>query len=251
MLMEYFKSYIPILPLTLFINFYILKMDKILLLSFFLCKLLSGNNNLAESPSKYYDLLNWKLQIPGPKEIKNLGGYTSNYFYLAKDTSICFDLDASEKGTTKNAHFVRSELRHLLNWETNSKHFLSSKTKITCDLPNYQVTVMQIHGITRNNDDAPPLLRIALVNGDLYSYLKSDSTGYKTKKQLLTTNLYNQYFITLIKIENSTLSIIVNGKECSREELFYWNYLNYFKLGCYPQEKKGNFKIYVKSFSVS
>ena len=180
-------------------------MNKIIVVFLFLFKFLFGDSNLPEPPSKYYDLTNWKLQIPGPKEIKHLNEYNSNYFHLDADTSICFELDASESGPTKNAHFVRSELRHLLNWEINSNHFLSSKTKISCDSPEYKVTIMQIHGINRDNTDAPPLLRIALVNGNLYSYLKSDTTGNKTEKNLLQSNLYNQYFTTAIKINNSIL----------------------------------------------
>jgi hypothetical protein len=48
-------------------------------------------------PSHFFALTGWKLQIPGPAEIKSLAGYSSHYFYLAADTSVCFSLDASEK----------------------------------------------------------------------------------------------------------------------------------------------------------
>jgi hypothetical protein len=215
-----------------------------------LCNAYFANDSLPGFPSEYYDLANWKLQIPGPREIKNLTDYSSGYFYLAADTAICFELNAAEKGATKNSHYVRSELRHVINWAASSKHFLSATIKVSADLPSYQVTVMQIHGITKENENAPPLLRIAVVNNDLYAYLKSDSTGTKTEKHLLLSNVSSQYFSAVIKIENAVLSIVINGKEYLRKELGYWKYMNYFKLGCYPQQQEGNFKVFVKGISV-
>jgi hypothetical protein len=226
-------------------------MYNIALLLLFLFNTTAGKHTAPDPPSKYFDLNGWKLQIPGPKEVKDLTGYSSNYFYLADDKSMLFDLNAAETGTTKNAHFVRSELRHLLNWETGSTHSLSSTTRVTCDMPAYKVTVLQIHGIQENKDDAPPLLRIAVINGDLYSFLKSDNSGDNTEKKMLLANVQDKYFSTAIHVEKNVLTITVNGKVCLSKELSYWNYLNYFKLGCYPQVTEGNFKIYVKEFSVS
>ena len=207
--------------------------------------------NIQETPSNYHDLKGWKLQIPGPSEVKDLKGYTSDFFHLDADKSISFDLDASETGTTSNAIYVRSELRHLANWETNTKHSLSTQTKVSCDIPDYKVTVMQVHGINRNNSDAPVLLRVALVKGDLYAFFKSDNSGVKTDKQLLQANVGNQYFKTEIQIEASKLSIKVNGKECFKKDVSYWTYLNYFKIGCYPQQNTGKFKINIKDITVS
>jgi len=35
-----------------------------------------------------------------------------------------------------------------------------------------KVTVLQIHGITDQGDNAPPLLRVAVDNGDVYAHIK-------------------------------------------------------------------------------
>ena len=202
-----------------------------------------------ETPSKYFDFKGWKLQIPGPLDVKALNNYTNSHFYLAADTTLCFNLDAAEQGHTENTHYVRSELRHELNWPTNSKHEISARVKVTTNLTDYQVTVVQIHGITVDNENAPPLLRVAMFNGDVYAYLKSDAEGKKTDKILLASDMNQKYFDVKVKMDNSHLRVYINGRECMHKQLYYWNFNNYFKLGCYPQGVEGLFKIYFKSFS--
>ena len=48
------------------------------------------------APSTLFDLHQWKLQIPGPKEIKSLKSYSSDYFHLNAHKELCFKLDAAE-----------------------------------------------------------------------------------------------------------------------------------------------------------
>lgn len=224
-----------------------MKKNSILFLSFVsLFSLKCYSDSLP--PSHIFNLLNWKLQIPGPIEIKTLKNYTSSYFYLNSDSSICFDLNAAEKGHTKNSEFVRSELRHLLNWGIEEDHHLSATIKISCNLNEYQVTVVQIHGITALGENAPPLLRIAMVNEDLYAFLKTDSAGNNTERTLLRSGVKNDYFKLDIKNKGRILKIYIDGKECLNKRLDYWKFNNYYKLGCYPQVKTGNFKIYIRSF---
>jgi hypothetical protein len=203
------------------------------------------------APSENFDLNHWKLQIPGPVEVKNLNNYKSNYFSMAPDSSVCFHLNAAEKGTTKNAHFVRSELRHLENWDTNGSHNLKAKIKISCNLTEYEVTVMQIHGITSTGENAPPLLRIALKNGNLYAFLKTDNEGKTGDKHLLASNLYNQFFTAEILFEHNIIIIKVNNQTVFNKNIDYWTYDNYFKLGCYPQMTKGVFEIFIKDILVN
>ncbi len=200
--------------------------------------------------SKYFILQNWKLQVPGPTEIKDLINYSSSYFYLDADTSICLQLDASEKGHTRNSEFVRCELRHLSNWGIGENHWLSALIKLNSDISEYQVTVMQIHGITVLQENAPPLLRIALVNGDLYAFLKSDSAGNRTEKILLKTSVSNSWFHVSIQNEGRYLDISVDNRPCLHRNIDYWKFKNYFKLGCYPQIKTGKLKMNIKSFEV-
>ena len=204
----------------------------------------------TEVPSKYFDFKGWKLQIPGPLDVKELNNYTNSHFFLASDTTLCFNLNAAEQGHTENTHYVRSELRHELNWATDTKHEILARVKVTTNQTNYQVTVVQIHGITLDNQNAPPLLRIAMFNGDVYAYLKSDVSGVKTEKILLASDIKEKYFDVKVKMEDSHLRVSINGRESLHKQLYYWNFNNYFKLGCYPQGVQGVFKIYFKSFWV-
>src|SRR5262249_26385086 len=113
------------------------------------------------APDSAFDLSNWKLQIPGPRDIKDLKKYSSEYFYLNPEKEMCFHLDASEKGSTKNSHYVRTELRHLPEWNVTERHILSGEFRVISQLSPNKVTVLQIHGIEDDGGKAPPLLRIA------------------------------------------------------------------------------------------
>ena len=148
--------------------------------------LVYGSAWAADSaPASIFELHNWKLQIPGPVEVKKLTGYSSDYFHLNAAKEMCFCLDAAEKGTTGHAHYVRSELRHLPNWKTDSTHSLSGEFRVTSKLTPDKVTALQIHGITEQGEDAPPLLRIAVNKGDLVAIIKTDTEGDKVETVVL------------------------------------------------------------------
>lgn len=203
-----------------------------------------------KAPSIHFDLKDMKLQIPGPKDIKELNNYASNYFYLTKDSLMCFSLDASEQGHTANSHFVRSELRHAPNWFASEKHHLKATVKVKSEMQDYKVTVLQIHGITDKDENAPPLLRVAVNNNTLYAFTKPDNSGDITDKTLLKDNVFNKFFTVEIIVDNNVMYILVNGEKMLTKDLHFWIYKNYFKLGCYPQVHEGKFDIYFKSFEV-
>ena len=204
---------------------------------------------LAESPSDHFDLTEWKITIPGPIEIKKLQDYTSKYFDLNADNEMCFHLDASEQGPTSGAHFVRSELRHLPNWKTTESRTLSGEMRVSSRLKPDKVTVLQIHGINPDLSNAPPLLRIAVDNGDLTAHIKADAAGEKTDTTLLLKNLGTNYAKVDVVMEGGVLKISANGEEKVRRELPYWTYLNYFKAGCYPQTTEGTVDVFFRSLS--
>lgn len=196
----------------------------------------------AQAPSTAFDLSEWKITLPGPKEIKALEGYSSDYFYLNAEKEMCFQLDASEKGTTPNAKYVRSELRHLPNWRADESRALSAEVRAASSLDPDKVTVVQIHGITEDKKDAPPLLRIALQEGDLWALLKTTSRNEKNtpeEKILLRAALGESYVKIDVRVESGELSIAVDGEEKVRRNLGFWKFLNYFKAGCYPQATQG------------
>jgi hypothetical protein len=198
-------------------------------------------------PARAFDLRGWKLQIPGPQEFKDLHNYTSGYFFLSGPHEMCFSLDAAEKGTTPNTHYVRSELRHNADWTVDSMHTLSAEVRAVSNLQPDKVTVLQIHGITPDGDNAPPLLRIAVDGGSLMAYVKSDAAGAKTEKVSLKPGLKNAYAKVEVLVNHGKLRITVDGVEKANRDLSYWKFSNYFKAGLYPQATAGTAQVYFRS----
>lgn len=196
----------------------------------------------AQVPSTAFDLREWKLNIPGPREIKDLDGYSSDYFHLNAEREMCFHLDASEKGTTPNASYVRSELRHLPNWRTGESHALSAEVRATSSLKPDKLTILQIHGMTEGKGDAPPLLRIALQDGDLFAIIKTTGQSGKSspvEKILLRESLGESFVKIDVRVAGGQMAVSVDGEEKVRRDLGFWKFLNYFKAGCYPQATEG------------
>ena len=211
-----------------------------------------GSTRAADTapPAGAFDLRQWKLQIPGPIEIKQLAGYSSGYFFLNKSREMVFKLDAAEKGTTPNTKYVRSELRHLPNWHVNEPHSMSAEVKVTSHLDPDKVTVLQIHGIMEDGSDAPPLLRIALNHGDLVAMIKPDNEGERTDSVPLKKGVGANWFKVEIAVKNRSLVITVDGQQKLTHSLAYWKYPNYFKAGCYPQATQGTAEIFFRKLSV-
>jgi len=201
-------------------------------------------------PAGAFDLRQWKLQIPGPLEIKQLAGYSSGYFFLNKGREMVFKLDAAEKGATPNTKYVRSELRHLPNWHVNEPHSMSAEVKVTSHLAPDKVTVLQIHGIQEDGSDAPPLLRIALQGGDLFAMIKPDSEGDRTDSVPLKKGVGANWVKVEISVKKSQLVITVDGQPKLTHSLSYWKYPNYFKAGCYPQATQGTAEVFFRKLSV-
>jgi hypothetical protein len=203
----------------------------------------------AATPSQAFDLHAWKLQIPGPLEVKALRNYSSAYFDLSPEKEMCFHLDASEKGATRDAHYVRSELRHLLNWNTGESHSMSAEVRAVSHLTPDKITVLQIHGINPDGSDAPPLLRIAVNKGDLVAMLKTDSSGSEGESVPLVKGLGSDYAKVEVSVKSKELKISVNGVQKVMRNLGFWKYMNYFKAGCYPQSTEGTVDVMFRSLS--
>ncbi len=202
------------------------------------------------APASVFELRNWKLQIPGPIDIKKLQNYSSGYFHLNADKEMCFCLDASEKGTTGNAHYVRSELRHLPNWKTESTHSLSGEFRVVSKLTPDKVTALQIHGITEQGEDAPPLLRIAVNKGDLVAIIKTDAEGDKVETVILKKQVGAGFVKVDIVVKNKQLSIALDHEPKVTRSLAFWKFSNYFKAGCYPQATQGTAEVVFRKLKV-
>ena len=202
------------------------------------------------APASVFELKKWKLQIPGPKEVKNLQGYKSDHFYLNEKKEMVFHLDAAEKGTTATAHFVRSELRHFPEWKVDEAHTLSGEFRVESHLSPDKVTALQIHGIGPDGGEAPPLLRIAVNNGDLVAMIKEDSDGEKTDSVPLKKGLGSGWVKVDVSVKNKQLKITVDGAVKVTRSLAFWKYANYFKAGCYPQATKGTVEVFFRKLKV-
>lgn len=196
-------------------------------------------------PSEYFDLSNYKLQYPGPSEQTDLSNFTSQYFYSLKPKTMTFFINASSTGHTVNSDYVRSELRHLSNWYVSESAEIQATLRVDSKLTPSKITVMQIHGETKTLANAPPLLRIAVNNGSLYAFIKSSTSDSNSEKILLENDVNNNQITCKINIFNDILSIWVNGKLCVQKKISYWGYLNYFKVGAYPQAHEGWAKVTV------
>ncbi len=200
-------------------------------------------------PSNSFDLREWKIDIPGPVEIRDLQGYASKYFELSAGKEMCFHLDASEKGTTPNTHYVRSELRHLPNWRENESHALSAVVRTDSHLSPDKVTVVQIHGMTDDKKNAPPLLRVALDDGNLEAIIKTDSSGKQNDVITLVKGLGPKPVKIDVVVEGGQLKVLADGQLKVTRSLAFWPYQNYFKAGCYPQATNGTVNVMFSSLS--
>ncbi len=200
------------------------------------------NPTTASTTVSKFDLSHWKLQIPGPKEIIPIGDYTSKYFSYGKEGEMIFWVDSSEKGTTPNSSYVRSELREMLNpndknvnWSLKGTHSINAELSVKTNTP--QVTIIKIHGIGKDGESVKPLLRLAVMDGDLYAWLKLDKNGEHTEKILLQRKVGR--FTAEILVKDYELKIKVNNETKLSRKVSYWTHNNYFKAGNYPQAESG------------
>jgi hypothetical protein len=210
-----------------------------LIVAFCMTALFGAARLSAATPASTFALQDWKLDIPGPKEIKELKDYSSDYFQLNPDRQLCFHLDASEKGSTPNSHYVRSELRHLPNWTVGENHQLTAELKATFALKPEKLTVLQIHGMLPDRKNAPPLLRVAYAKKDLVAILKTDNEGKKNENIILLKDLGDAWVKIDVVVESGSLKIRVNDEEKLNRNISYWEFPSYFKAGCYPQATEG------------
>lgn len=194
-----------------------------------------------KAPSTRFNLQDWKLQIPGPREVSDLQGYASKYFYLNSAQQLCFWVDSAGTGHTANSEYVRSELRHSANWQVSdrARKRLSATISVDSNANPNKVTVLQIHGITDSGGNAPPLLRVALNNRSLYAFIKTDNSDRDTERVVLATNVRTNVFRCTIDVDRGRLVIRTNGSKKVDRDVSYWQYANYFKAGCYPQSHQG------------
>jgi hypothetical protein len=201
--------------------------------------------------SPAFDFTDWVLQLPGPIEIKALDGYKSQFFQLDAQGRLQFWIDAGLSGSTAHSNYVRAELRHRANWSVRGgRRSLAARLSIAANLSPSQVTVLQIHGVTADGDNAPPLARIALVDGTPTAWVKTDAAGEHTERIALGPPPGERAFDCRIAIDDGVLSVAYDGAPPIQRDLRFWPYDNYFKAGLYPQAHQGQATAWFTRLSV-
>ena len=120
---------------------------------------------------------------------------------------------------------------------------MSAEVRVISHLKPDKVTVLQIHGITEDNGDAPPLLRIAMQKGDLVAVIKTTQDGDKNDTLILKKGVRESFVKVDVSVHAGQLKIAVDHQEKVNRSLSFWAFPNYFKTGCYPQAKEGTVEV--------
>ena len=120
---------------------------------------------------------------------------------------------------------------------------MSGEFRVVSKLTPDKVTALQIHGITEQGEDAPPLLRIAVNKGDLVAIIKIDTEGDKVETVVLRKQLGAGFVKVGIVVKNQQLTIAVDNAPKLARSLAFWKFSNYFKAGCYPQATQGTAEV--------
>lgn len=201
------------------------------------------------APGQSFDLSSWKLMIPGPLEIypTELASYAGPNFHSDPATgAMVFWLDSAAEGSSPNSHYVRSELRELyqgsedINWSTAGHHALRANLAVphTPQTPR-KVTVLQIHGVGPDGGKAPPLLRVAMVDGNLRALVKNDNVGDTTESVPVVAGVRSRPFTAEIAVDDGVLTLRIDDAVAFQRDVSFWTWRNYFKAGDYAQATSG------------
>ena len=194
----------------------------------------------AEPPSSAFELRGWKLQLPGPREIRDLDGYSTDDFRLDAAGRIVFSLDAPAPGPTANSRFVRNELRHLTEWATTGpEHRLDVTVEVDSSFHPDIVTVAQIHGIGGAREHRPPLLRVVWQGDRIVAVAKTGNQSERDERVVLRTGTAHGPTHITITTGDGRLGVAVDDEPALEREVSWWPWKNYFKTGCYPQARTG------------
>lgn len=243
------------------------------------CSGQSDSQPMGQKVSSEIDLTHWKLTLPLDK---NGDGKPDEYlpvelakfkdtdelkpnFYTDEDGGLVFYCQTSgDFVTTKNSKSPRTELREQLepgsnntNWTLAQGGKMKGRLQITRSSKGDRFMVMQIHGrltdeqratIGKDDNDAPPLLKIYYNNGQIevaHKVLKDKSTtGDNIFQKSSWTDAQHYYFSK--RVENEVFSFEIEASEgklvvikdgeskvFEDPDLKIWPFENYFKAGNY------------------
>ena len=231
-----------------------------LLLVFFLSCASGVEKNQAawRTPSHLISEKEWKLQFPGGTKMaeqKLLGGYASRYYSLYCDEDgtewIHFALDGADSGHSKNTRYVRSELRHVENWNLLNRRSMSYTFRANASQAQSSYTVGQIHILPDDSvipGETSPLLRLEIVKNQFRAKIKDYADGHYETIILCGYKDGSEKRVA-VETVGENLSVFVDGEKKFTRRVFC-PFKNYFKVGIYPQQTHGLFDVFVKDLVV-
>jgi len=124
----------------------------------------------AKYPSDLFNYEQWKITYPDGDEVKDLYKEENEYFYVNEDKNgiVFYAPVRDSNGTTKNSHYIRSELRERtedgdsdIYWTTDGTHVAYVKQAIThLPIVKPHLVATQIHGNKDDGIDDAMVLRL-------------------------------------------------------------------------------------------
>jgi hypothetical protein len=205
--------------------------------------------NTPYSLDKFKGVLNIsKLQAPYSKYDPLYGvkygkfkDVCNKYFYLQDNKYMAFFMCQDDESEHK-----RSELRFKDDFKVSENHTLEARLKIFPLNQEREFTFLQIHAdSTLKNLPTinKPLLRITWwrelhnIYNHLWAVIRLGTSSFSKYAKIDLGKKPEDFFDITIKVENSKLSIWINGEnKIDNFDISYWNkYYNYFKAGVYLQ----------------
>ena len=190
-----------------------------------------------------FDTSRWKLQIPGPVYISDFLKFKDKHFNLDNEGNFNLYLDGTEKGFTKTAKTPRVELAQNYRWLIHEHKELEATIKAEVSEANLPLTILQIHGGIVHSVEKKPLLRVVIKNNELWAFVKIDTSAIDTKKKLIKKNVLNTAVKYRIVVNKGILKLYVDNELSLEEDVSFWIYSNYFKIGAYCRENYGLYKV--------
>jgi hypothetical protein len=184
--------------------------------------------------------LQYPESSPAAVNAGQFAGYSSNGFQLVDDQYIQFQISSSEG--------ARSELRHDPQFASSNAVERSIQARMKIPQPDdglvSQFTFLQVHSKEFLGNPSGPLLRVVWIDSrnDKTDWLWANirkSLHPKLNEYVPLQARPNDFFDIEVRVVNSTLSILMDGRYPSpvynAYNLSYWDPIqtNYFKAGVY------------------
>ena len=205
---------------------------------------------LGAPPASYFNLSNFKLQLPvsngngGVEEISQpaLNSYNSTYFYSLPGEASAYFFTPTDGATTGGSSFPRSELREQFDWVLGSagRHALNATIRVLDDGPLHAVTIGQIHGDGLSGA-CSIIIELEWQAGDIVSHVRNQAC--KNVNQVVATGYKLGEPVDLALVSDGVTVSASADRGMTQTQAYPWlagkGYKVYFKVGNYLQANTG------------